>query len=127
MKYTERNKCRCPKITIACNEKKSMHLPHFFVQLCRQSNKSENSKVFNAFKSSIKMFDNIVGNTVFRITTVLLKFQNCAFKPGMCKMGGNFRLQNGLNLLCRLYPSGQRPTRRMIWSQLVALCDCQNL
>ena len=24
-------------------------------------------------------------------------------------MGGNFRLQNGLNLLCRVWPSGQRP------------------
>ena len=42
-------------------------------------------------------------------------------------MGGNFRLQNGLNLLCRVCPSGQPPKRRMLWSQLAALSDFQKL
>ena len=35
---------------------------HFFVQLYRQNNQSENSKVFSAFESSITAFDNIFGN-----------------------------------------------------------------
>ena len=51
---------------------------HFFVQLCRQNNQSENSKVFSAFKSPVKTFDNIFGNLFFffsRITTVLLNFK----------------------------------------------------
>ena len=104
-----------------------MHLPHFFLQLCRQNNKSENSKVFSAFKSSIKTFDNIVGNNFFRMTKVLLKFQNFAFKPEVCKMGENLQLQNGLNLLCRVCPCSQRPKGCMLWSQLAALCDFQNL
>ena len=45
---------------------------------------------------------------MFRINTRVLKFQKFAFKPEVCKMGGSFRLQNGLNLLCRIWPSGQR-------------------
>ena len=65
------------------------------MQLCRQNNQSDNSKVFSAYGSSKKAFDNIFGNTV------LLKFQNFALKPEVCQMGGHFRLQNGLNLLCR--------------------------
>ena len=108
----------------ACNEKKSLH---FFMQLCRQNNQSENSKVFSAFKSPIKTFDNIFGNIFFRITTVLLKFKNFAIKPEVCKMGGNFQLQNGLNLLCTVWPSDQRPKRCILWSQLDALYDFQNL
>ena len=32
------------------------------------------------------------------ILLVLLKFQNVALKPVVYEMGGNFRLQNGLNL-----------------------------
>ena len=52
---------------------------------------------------------------------VLLKFQNSALKPEVFEMGGNFWLQNGLNLLCKIWPSGQRPKRRMLWSKLDAL------
>ena len=48
---------------------------HFFVQLCRQNNESENSKVFSAFKPSIKTSDDVVENNLFRITIVLLKFK----------------------------------------------------
>ena len=51
---------------------------------------------------------------------MLLKFLNFALKPLVCKMGGNFQLQNGLNFLCRVWPSDQRPKRCMIWSQLDA-------
>ena len=87
----------------------------------------QKSKVFSAFKSSIKTFDNIFGNRFSRINTVLLKIQNFAFKPEVCKMGGSFRLQNGLNLLCRVWPSGQHLKRHMLWSQLDALYDFQNL
>ena len=47
---------------------------HFFVQLCRQNDQSDNFKVFSAFESSIKIFDNIFGNNVFLMNTVLLKF-----------------------------------------------------
>ena len=101
---------------------------HFFVQsVCRQNNQSENFKVFCAFESSIKAFDNIFGNNFFLMNTVLLKFQNFILKPKVCKNGGNFRLQKGLNLLCRVWPSGQLPKRRMFWSQLEALYDFQNL
>ena len=42
-------------------------------------------------------------------------------------MGGNFRLQNGLNLLCRVWPSGQRPKRRTLRSQVDVLYDFQSL
>ena len=38
---------------------------HFFVQLCRQNNQSENSKVLSAFKSPIKTYDNILGTFFF--------------------------------------------------------------
>ena len=58
---------------------------------------------------------------------VLLKFQTLTLKPEVFEIGGNFRLQNGLNLLCRVGPGGQRPKRRMPWSQLDALYDFQNL
>ena len=61
------------------------------------------------------------------MNTVLLKFLNFAFNPEVCEMGETFWLQNGQNLLCRVCPSGQRPKRRMLWSQLAALCDFQNL
>ena len=100
---------------------------HLFVQVCRENNKSKKSKVVSAFKSSIKTFDNIFGNIFSRIKTVLLKIQTFAFKPEVCKMGGNFRLQNGLNLLCRVWPSGQRPKRCMLRSQFDALYDFQSL
>ena len=100
---------------------------YLLVQLCRENNKSEKSKVASAFKSSIKTFDNIFGNIFSRINTVLLKFQNFAFKPEVCKIGGNFRLQNGLNLLCIVWPSGLRPKRRMLRSELDSLYGFQNL
>ena len=100
---------------------------HFFVQLCGLNNQSENAKVFSAFKSPIKTFDNIFRNISFRITTVLLKFQNFAFKPEVCKMGGSVRLKNGLNLLYMIWPSDQRLNRRMLWSQLDALYDFQSM
>ena len=41
--------------------------------------------------------------------TVLFKFQSFTFKPEVCKMGGNFWLQNGLSLHCRLRPCVPRP------------------
>ena len=44
--------------------------------------------------------------------TVLFKFQTFAFQPVVCEMGGYFWLQNGLELLCRLWPCGPRPYRR---------------
>ena len=76
---------------------------HFFVQLYRQNNQSENSKVFSAFESSMTAFDNIFGIIIFfLIITVLLKFQNFILRPEVCKSGRNFRLQKGLNLLCRI-------------------------
>ena len=81
---------------------------HLFVQLCREQ-KSEKSKGVSAFKASIKTFDNIFGNIFARTNTVLLKIQNFAFKPETCKVDENFRLQNRLNLLCRAWPSSQRP------------------
>ena len=51
------------------------------------------------------------------MNTVLLNFQN------VCEMSANFRLQNGLNLLFRIWPSSQHPKRRMVWSQVDALYD----
>ena len=57
------------------------------------------------------------------MNTILLKFQSFALKPEVCEMGGNFRLRNGLNLLF----SSQLPKRRMVWSQLDALYDFQNM
>ena len=54
-------------------------------------------------------------------------FQNIALNPEVCKMGGNFWLQNGLNLFCRVWPRGQHPKWRMVWSQLDAVYDFQNL
>ena len=81
---------------------------HFFVLLCRENKQSENSKVFNIFESPIKAFDYIFSGIFFLMNTVLLKFLNFALKPEVYKMGGNFRLQNGLNFLCRVWPSSQR-------------------
>ena len=78
IKSTERNKSQCTKSTIACNGKTAMP---FFVQLCSQNNQSDTFKIFSAFKSSIKAFDNIFGNNVFLMNTVLLEFQTFAFKP----------------------------------------------
>ena len=64
---------------------------------------------------------------MFLMNTVLLKFQNFALKREVFEIDGNFRLHNGLNLLCRVLRSGQRPKRRMILSQSDALYDFQNL
>ena len=50
---------------------------------------------------------------------VLSKFQTFALKPKVCEMGGN-RLQKGLNLLCRVWPSGKREQRSMLRSHLDA-------
>ena len=61
------------------------------------------------------------------MNTVLLKFLNFAFKPEVCEMGGNYWLQNEMNLVLRIWPIGQRPKRHMILSQLYALYDFQNL
>ena len=72
------------------------------IVVCKVVIPSREKRHSSAFKSSIKTFDNVVGNMFFRIITVLLTFQNFALKPEVCNMGGNFRLQNGLNLLCRV-------------------------
>ena len=48
------------------------------------------------------------------MNTVLLKFHNFALKAEVFKMGGNFRLQTGLTLLCRARLSGQHPKQRML-------------
>ena len=56
------------------------------------------------------------------IRQVLFKFQT-----EVCEMGRNFWLQNGLNLLCRLWPCGPRPKQTHVWSQLEASYDFQNL
>ena len=61
-KSTERNKSQCPKSTTVCNGKTSIH---FFVQLCRQNDQSDDFKVFSAFESSIKAFDTIFENMLF--------------------------------------------------------------
>ena len=42
-------------------------------------------------------------------------------------MDENLRLQNGLNLFCMVKPCGLCPKRRMLWSQLEALHDFQNM
>ena len=99
----------------------------FFVQLSRKNNQSDTFKIFSAFESSIKAFNNIFGNNVFLMNTVLFEFRIFALKPEVCEMGDNFRLQNRLNLLCRLWPGGQRPKRRMLRSQLDALYIFQSL
>ena len=97
--FIEGNKSQCPKSTIAYNGKTPMY---FFAQLCSQNNQSDNFKVFRAFESSIKAFDKIFGNHVFLMNTALLKFRVFALISEVCEMGENFRLQNGLNLLCRV-------------------------
>ena len=61
------------------------------------------------------------------MNTMLLQFWNFALKPEVCKMGGNFRLQTELNLICKVKPNGPRPKRRILWYQLDALYDFQNL
>ena len=48
---------------------------HFFVQLCRPNDQSNNFKVFSAFVSSTKTFGNIFGINVFLMNTMLLKFR----------------------------------------------------
>ena len=56
--------------------------------------------------------------------TEILKF--CT-QTGSVRNSETFRLQNGQNLLCRVCPGDQHPKRRMLWSQLSALRDFQNL
>ena len=51
-------------------------------------------------------FENIFGINVFLMNTMLLKFQIFTLLLLGYEMGGNLRLQNGLNLLCQVYPSG---------------------
>ena len=48
----------------------------------------------------------------------ILKF---CIKPEVCEMGGNLWLQNGLNLLCRVCPSGQ-PKKDACFSPSWLLC-----
>ena len=50
------------KSNLACNGKTSMH---FFAQMCSHNDQSDNFKVFNAFESSIKAFDNFFENHEF--------------------------------------------------------------
>ena len=59
--------------------------------------------------------------------TILFEFQTFAFNTEVCEMSGNFRLQNGLNLHCRLWPCGPGPKQTNVWSQLEAPYDFQNL
>ena len=68
-----------------------------FVQLCRQNDYFDNFRVFSSFESSTKAFDNIFGNDFCLPNTLLLNFLIFAFKPEVCEMDGNLRLQNGLN------------------------------
>ena len=63
---------------------------------------------------------------IFLMSYLLLKNQQFALKPEVFEMGGNW-VQNGLNLFCMVWPSGQRPKRRMVWSQFDALYDFQDL
>ena len=63
---------------------------HFFVQLCRQSDKSDNFKVFSSFESSIKAFDNMFGNDFFLLNTVLLKFLLVCIQTGSVRSGWKF-------------------------------------
>ena len=96
-------------------------------KLCRQNNQPDTFKIFSAFESSIMAFGNIFGNNVFLMNTVLFKFRIFAIKPEVCEMGENFRLQNRLILQSRQWPSGQRPKRCMLRSQLDALYIFQSL
>ena len=50
--------------------------------------------------------------------TMLFKFQYFVFKPEVCEMGGNFWLQNGLNLLCMLWPCAPHRKKTHVWYQL---------
>ena len=59
--------------------------------------------------------------------TVSFKFQTFAFKQEVCEMGGNFWLENGLNLLCRSWPCSLRPKQAHVPSQLEASHDFSNL
>ena len=63
----------------------------------------------------------------FLMDTVLFKFQTFALKPEVCEMGGNFYLKNGLNLPWKLRPSGLRPKKTHVWSQLDASYDFQSM
>ena len=46
---------------------------HFFVQLYKQKDQSDNFKLFSSFESSIKAFDNISVDIFFLMSIVLLK------------------------------------------------------
>ena len=67
------------------------------------------------------------GNNFSHMDTVLFKFQPFAFQSEVCKMGEHFYLQNGLELLCRLWPCGPRPKQTHVWAQLEDSYDFQNL
>ena len=54
----------------------------FFVQLCKQNDFPDIFKVFSSFESSTKAFENIFGNDVFLMNTVLLIFLIVGIQTG---------------------------------------------
>ena len=57
---------------------------HFFVQLRRQNDWSDNFKVFSSFESLIKAFDNIFGNDFFSHEYRVTEFFNCLHSNRKC-------------------------------------------
>ena len=58
----------------------------------------------------------IFGSNYFLMYIELFKFQSFALKPKVSGLGRNFYLLNGLNFLCKVWPSGLRPKRTHDWS-----------
>ena len=83
MKFTERNKSYFLKTQLSAMEKRQC------ISSCNCVDKTT-SPIISKFS-----------DLFFLMNTVLLKFLIFTFKPKACEMDGNFRLQNGLNLLCR--------------------------
>ena len=74
-------------VDIVCNGKTPVH---FFVQLCRQNDQSDNFKIFSSFDSSIKVFDNILGDNFSLMNIMLLKFLIFCIQAGIVRNGWKF-------------------------------------
>ena len=109
------------RFPIACNRDYNAFRTLTLVPLCRFHFSSDRNKISSAFEPSTGELRNIFGNDFYIMDIMLYKFHSFELKPEVCETDRNFRLQNELNLLCRIYPCCSCPKRRMLWSQIDAL------
>ena len=89
------------RFPITCNRDYSVFRTLTFISLFRFYFYLIATKFLVRLNHKLMSFETYSG-IFFFVDTVLFKFETWALRPEVCEMDGNFRLQNGLNLLCRV-------------------------